>query len=95
MSCNHPKEEENSDCKPTVTVMANGKGIVRSNGVTAILNPPTCNVDVDNVVVIPSKTHEPYYDVNLPCNFDHKYSIIRITSQLIYVHGVDFVLKHR
>ena len=23
MSCNHPKEEENSDCKPTVTVMAN------------------------------------------------------------------------
>ena len=51
--------------KLIVKLMANDMKIVRSNGVTAILNPPTWNVDIDSVVVTPSKTHVSYYDVTL------------------------------
>ncbi|XP_065913104.1 netrin receptor DCC-like isoform X3 [Dysidea avara] len=65
-----PKIEYNK--KPTVKAMANGMGIVRSNGITAILNPPTWNVDIDSVAVTPSKTHVSYYDVTLPSNSDHR-----------------------
>ena len=56
--------------KPTVGAMENGKGFVRSShGVTAILNPPALNVDVD---ITPSKTHPSYYDVNIPTNTDNR-----------------------